>query len=168
MGRRKLRFDQRKNFERRKARAATLTVSIPLHLYKTLPASSTIALLTRLRETGSLTNGWTTTDVPEDDPSCVMFKMSFHKKLPIILFTLTINHDSTWTLMVCDSKVDTDRCSLFTDVPPYLRSVADVLDLLLKLDTSKFCTGNKETRFLELATASGGVFKDKRGTVYII
>ena len=169
MGKRKLRFDQRKNYERKKNQAVALTISLPLSLYKSLPTTSPITLFTRLRSTGSLGNGWMTTDQPIDDPalsvsqSCVLYKMSLHRSLPFVLFTLTVNNDSTWTLMVCESQVKIEQSSLFSEVPHYLRSVDDVVGLLSMLNQSKFCIGNKDTKFLELATANGGVFKDKRG-----
>ena len=59
--------------------------------------------------------------------------------------------------------MDVRQSSLFSEVPHYLRSVNDVVGLLLMLNQSKFCMENKEAKFLELAAANGGVFKDKRG-----
>ena len=129
MGKRKLRFDQRKNYERKKARPVTLTISLPLSLYKSLPAVSPATLFSRLLSVGSLDSGWTITDPPEDSPSRVVYKMSLHHTLPFVLFTVTVNGDCTWTLMVCESQVNTNQSSLFCDVPHYLRSVNDVLGL---------------------------------------
>ena len=69
--------------------------------------------------------------------------------------------------MVCESQVNTNQSSLFCDVPHYIRSVNDVLGLFTKLDSSKFCMGNKETRFMDLAATNRGVFKDNRGKVFM-
>ena len=115
------------------------------------------------------------TDAPKDNPasesvsqSCVLYKMTLHNSLPFLLFTVTVNGDTTWTLIVCESQVDIRQSSLFSEVPHYVRSVNDVVGLLLMLNQSKFCMGNKETRFLESAATNGGVFKDKRGNLIVL
>ena len=140
MGKRKLRFDQRKNYERNKKRALTLTISLPLFIYKSLPTRSPVTLFTRRKNTGSLENGWMMTDAPKDNPasesvsqSCVLYKMTLHNSLPFLLFTVTVIGDTTWTLIVCESQVDIRQSSLFSEVPHYVRSVDDVVGLLLML-----------------------------------
>ena len=83
--------------------------------------------------------------------------------LPFVLFTVIVNGDCTWTLMVCERQVD-KSCPVLSEVPHFLRSVKDVVGLLSMLNLSRFCIGNKETKFLDIANSNGGLFKDKQGS----
>ena len=184
MGKRKLRFDHRKNYERKKRKAEivkapvsmppSLIISLPLILYNSLPATSPSTLFSRLSSTGSLQAGWLMTDPLEGGQaaaattSLILYKMDRRQPsmVPFVLFTVTITGDCTWILTVCERQVDIERCSLLSQVPPFLRTVNDVVGLLSMLNCSKFCSGNKETKFMDLAADNGGVFKDKQGNLY--
>lgn len=77
MGKRKLQFDQRKNYARKKRQARmvdqpvsvppTYITSLPLLIYKSLPATSPSTLFARLSSTGSLVEGWRMADPLEDN-----------------------------------------------------------------------------------------------------
>ena len=110
------------------------------------------------------------TDPLEDDQaistsqSCMLYKMGRRHPgmLPFVLFMININCDSTWTLMVCESQVDIESCSLLSNIPHFLRSINEVVGLLSMLNHSIFCIGNKEVKFLDLG---GGLFKNKQGNI---
>ena len=153
-----------------------LIISLPLSVYKALPATSPSTLFARLSSTGSLEDGWMMTDPLVDNQAtsasqaCMLYKMGRHRSsmLPFVFFTVTINGNCTWTLMVCESQVEIKSCSLLSQVPRYLRSINEVVGLLSMLNHSKFCIGNKVTKFLDLAAANGGLFKDKRGNISMV
>ena len=90
------------------------------------------------------------TDVAEDNPSCMI-----HKTLPFVLFTLYINHDSTWTLMAGDSKVrHSIPTSLLSFLMFLLMECSRCLELALEVWYEQIL---QEVTVLEVATASEGV-----------
>ena len=184
-GKRKLRFDQRKNYERKKRRMTVspltcpntpsreLVVSIPLSAYTSSSATNASTLFSRLRCTGCLQKGWSISDVPDiqqtpsSNPPLMLCKMQRPPPhfIPTLLFTIAFDDECTWTVIVHGSSVEVQmsNCELLSEFEASLRSMDAVLALLSALDRSKFCAGNYDPSFMELAHRNGGVFKDQRG-----
>ena len=188
MGKRRLRFDQRKNYERKKRRMSVntppdlstqqeLVVSLPLSAYMSTATTDVSTLFSRLRSMNSLPAGWSIADaqqVPSPhqtiNPPLTLCKMQCHPPdyVPTLVFIVAFDDQCTWTLRVYGSHVIVQRCTLLSDVEPSLRSVDSVVGFLSILDSSKFCEGNSDAKFRDLAKYSRGVFKDQQGNLVII
>ena len=172
MGRRKLRFDSRKNFERKKrlCRAATNISVMPADLFIRLPITTSYlpsrvnslnTLQERLLILGKLPAGWTSSII---GTTLVLIKLfSDQSPATIVLYTLTISQDFTWSDRRGDNLIPKDS-SVFVDVPSLLQSVGDVVSVLDRLDNCKFCTGNDGAKFLELVVCRHGKFMNQSGS----
>lgn len=182
MGRRKLRFDHRKNSERKKYNLHVkipLAIITPSELVVHLPLSSFIssqardadALLSRLRKSDRIPTSWFIHDVPMPTPTptsnarFMLCKLEQRPPLftPSFTFIITVKSKCSWSLTVESREVNAASCDLLSTVAPALQSVEKVIELISKLDKSKFCAGSHEDRFLELASHNGGTFKDHLG-----
>ena len=188
MGKRRLRFDQRKNYERKKRRMSVntppdlstqqeLVVSLPLSAYMSTATTDVSTLFSRLRSMNSLPASWSIADaqqVPSPHQTInlplTLCKMQCHPPdyVPTLVFTVAFDDQCTWTLRVYGSHVIVQRCTLLSDVEPSLRSVDSVVGFLSILDSSKFCEGNSDAKFRDLAKYSRGVFKDQHSNLVII
>ena len=171
-GKRKLRFDIRKNNERKKrlCKAAACISAIPGDLYVKLPISiyhsgrvrSVSALYERLRKRDILEHGWTCSFA--SCSSLVILKLSCPNLslAPNMLFTVIISKDFTWSVRRGDHAIP-NNCSSFHGISHELQNVDDVIGFLNLLDQCKFCTGNDDAKFLELAAMRQGKFMDQSG-----
>lgn len=168
-----LRFATRKNSERRKKlhQAVSLAVTsqdhelvkLPISLYVTSQVSSVNALHERLMRLKTLPTGWTSSIV---STSLVCSKIEQPSAASTIEMTymFIISADFTWTVRRGKNMVPVSQCESFQSVPLMLLCVKDVIDTLAKLDASKLCVGNADTKFLELVTRREGKFFDRSGT----
>ena len=60
-------------------------------------------------------------------------------------------------------RVGCCSCGLLSGVETTLKSVDAVDRLVSLLDESKFCVGNSESKFIDLAFHNRGTFKDRPG-----
>ena len=183
MGKRKLRFVQGKNYEHKRGHVSVtispvqstpqqMVVSFPLSAYKLLVAGNSTTLFSRLRRISSLPVGWIMMDSSEVMSSSrphILCKMELHPPniVPSLLFTITFNNDCTWQLMVCERLVNLESCSLLSTISS-IQSVDAVTELFSMLNCSKFCEGNRETNFMELASSNRGVFMNQGGKLVVV
>lgn len=178
MGRRKLRFDLRKNYERKKY---GLQVKIPLELLK--PSNLIVQLLisaysapvptmlrSRLGATQLLPMGWTVAEEGTQPqlgicPPLVIYKPHVVQVLaaPCVLFTLSVDDQFTWTLRLGMSEVSPENCQALRGFQPTLRSIKEVLQILSRIDECAFCVGSLNDKFMELVDTHNGTFKDPSG-----
>jgi len=191
MGRRKLRFDARKNFERKKySKSSELTVSIPLVLlsvpsddanpselivslpmsaYTSSPVPDASALHSRVSRSTTLPAGWTLACLPEasgsNTASLVLCKLQILPPLfsADLTLMLTVTPDCAWTLSVGRSQINQQQCQLLCGIAAKLCCVDEVVKLLTVLDGSKFCVGNPDAKFMQLIPRQKGSFRDQSG-----
>ncbi len=142
-------------------------VSLPLSAYTSCTAPNGRVLCSRLSKSRMLPPGWTEASVPLDcsSHSLVLYKPRCLPPLftPQITFSLQITQQCTWTLSIGSSPLTPQHCLLVSDIQEKLSSVDEVVGALSTLDSSKFCVGNGDTKFLQLADQHKGSFKDKSG-----
>ena len=183
MGRRKLKFDVRKNYERKRnsklnvRKPLELTkqfvVSLPLCSYTHAPATSGQSLCRRLQRCklpphwseATIDNQYTVMHRAVNAPSVVLYTVKCLRP-PFsaeVIYTLIIHNDLTWSLNLGSLPVDQQPHSLAA--PRRLLSVAEVLSLLSTLDSVKLCKGNPEEAYLKLVEKKGSL-KDMTGIVH--
>ena len=150
MGKRKLRYFVRKNYERK--RCLKLKISLPLSLYLTSTVSNVITLHLR---TNALPDGWTLSSTPP--VSSNGFTLS---KLP---FLVKVSSDCTWCFIIGMEEVNYRYSQILKSVLLKFTCVDDVVRLLTLLDNSLLCHGNPDTKFSAVREHYKGVFKDKSG-----
>ena len=127
----KLRFNQRKNYERKKC---SLCVRIPLSLVKPtelvvcLPLSAFLSseardaegLLSRIRASNTLPTSWMLPEMPTSSDGFMLCKLQQHLPLstPSFIFTVTVNANCTWTLVVESHEIDASSCDLLSMAAP--------------------------------------------------
>ena len=161
MGRRKLRFDVRKNYARKRKALADanlkLSVSWPLSLYLTNPTTDSDTLRTRIERTivnysNVLPDGWAFSTSPG-----ATFVLSKHP------FVVSVYSDCSWDIAYDNHKIDCHYSEAFGNVVSTITCVNDVVVLLKVLDDCTLCHGNQDDKFDGLTTHYKGVFKDKSG-----
>ena len=187
MGKRKLRFDARKNFERKKyrkimvsvplevvsvntndAEESELIVSLPLSAYTSATLPDATVLHSRVSRSNALPAGWTLACLPASTSYLATFALCKLQIFPPLCsahatFMLTVSPSCAWTLCVGQSQIDQQQCRLLGGIAAKLCSVDEVVKLLSALDDSKHCVGNPDTKFIELVPRQKGVFKDQSG-----
>ena len=177
MGRRKLRFDQRKNYERKKyglhiriplkklKKPTKLVVSLPIAVYSSTPVPELSVLYSRLKHT--ITPGWSLAHTARS--SLVLYKLQLlSSDLPSVTFSICIDEECRWRLMLGDKEINKEDCDMLSKYPCVLGCVDDVLLLLKGIDGSSLCVGNSDDRFSELVDARKGKFLDKYGKIIIL
>ena len=188
MGKRKMRFDPRKNYERKKYKTTELTVSIPTRLlpvpahptelvvslplavYTSSTVPDTCCLHDRVMKSTQLPPGWTVTSIPSSHPShstslavCKMQICPSSSHGADVTFMLTVAHDFRWILCVGKRQINQEQCQLLDGVAASICCVDDMVKLLCALDSSKFCVGNADPKFMQLVPRHKGTFRDKSG-----
>ena len=174
MGKRKLRFDARKNFERNKK--IKLTVHIPLECIKpyivSLPLNSYIdgrvengqILCTRLCTCNQIPPHWSKANIvttpavtATDSPSMSLYTVKcMHPPYSAeVTFTVIINYDQTWTLTLGSLPIPLVQIPAATI---RLLSCREVLSLLLTLDS------NPEAEYVKLIEEKGSL-TDRTGVI---
>lgn len=178
MGKRKLRFDQRKNYERKKyglfvkiplalLNPSELVVHLPLSAFLSSEARDADALLSRLRKSNRLPTSWVIHDLPTPTSNAHFMLCKLEHRPPLLTpsftFTIVVDFQCRWLLTIQSHELNAASCDLLSGVAPTLQSVGAVIELVSLLDESKFCEGNDDDRFVELATQNRGTFKDQLG-----
>ena len=178
MGRRRLRFDQRKNYERKKyglgrktsveqMKPSELVVCLPLSAYTSSEVADSSTLHTRLKQSNKVPPGWMILE--QSTPTLALCEVQF---CPLLrssntTFTLVVEQHCLWSLKLGDSEIRAEHCQLSADVGSKLSSVDVLVKLLLALDQSRFCVGNCDENIMQLAKSRKGVFKDHSGEFII-
>ena len=179
MGKRKLRFDQRKNYERKKygfrvkIQLALLTphelVHLSLSAYFGADARNASVLLSRLQRADKIPNSWVIShhshSVPASSHPFMLCKLQQcpNVSTPTIMFSITFDSQCLWTLCVESRVLVAGSSGLLFGVEITLRSVDAVARLVSLLCESKFCVGNSESKFIDLVNRNRGTFKDRLG-----
>ena len=156
MGRRKLKYQERKNYERKKhnlhARIlpSKLLVHLPLSAYTSSKVSDVTALHTRLEQSKMLPSLWNI--LQQSIPPLVLYKIQFNPSLPSVkvTFTLTVDCQCFWTLRLEASEIRSEHSQLLSGLSSKINSIDAMIDLLTTLDQSKFCVGNPDSKFTQL------------------
>ena len=150
MGRRKLKYDRRKNYE------MTLKVSIPLdklvllpfHLslpstaYLSAPVSNGQHLGERCRATCSmlLPRDWSVTG-GADTAHTTIYKVQLDASGVASTCSVVIHTDLTWTLTMDSTTIRPPIA------PSTLTCLQHVIDLLVTVDSSRLCIGNPDEQY---------------------
>ena len=80
-----------------------------------------------------------------------------------IVYSISVAFDGTWVLSVGSDCIDIKRCQFLNSIPTILSSVDHVTSLLKLLDQSTLCSGNPDSKFINLIHQQKGVFKNYNG-----
>ena len=81
----------------------------------------------------------------------------------MVVFNLTVTYNFSWSLHYLGEAIDSSKCSLFKDTPILLNDALMIKNVLDKIDNSKVCVGNPDTKFDALIEIRQGFFKDQSG-----
>ena len=179
MGRRKLRFYQRKRYERKKFQKLPISIhlsdavmayriSLPLRFYSgyTTEQLTDIAILnTRLSTSAALPTNWLSIhSVEENKLSVCKLSSSTFQRAPTVFLLVTISADMSWSLKVHGRPCQVDVAStLFQFTPSKLCTVQHILRLVQLLNDSKVCVGNPDEKYVPLIVHHKGLLKDSSG-----
>ena len=172
MGKRKLRFDVRKNYERKRQRVSLANeVNAVQPVISSPPTPTTInacdvnSLQTLSHD--KLPPGWTLTCVSSqtDEDSLALYKLQLQQPLASVNIAcmVTISPDCSWTVCIGNKIINTTQCSRLNSLPEVINGVDELMELLLVIDGSKHCTGNPDDKFTDLVVSHKGIFKNQQG-----
>ena len=185
MGRRTLRFDVRKNCERKKRGTQVSTVqnksviipdetiptsksclklSIPSSYYRSADAPDVSVLCTRMQKLGCLPMHWTSTVV---SGTLVLTKLRASQTSAKVVFLLPISEMFSWALYNNQRSVNLEKCQVLCEVSSSLKSVDDVISVLRVLDATQQCVGNPDEKFRALVDRRRGEFRDRTGKLLL-
>ena len=171
MGKRKLRFDVRKNCERKKQRTDEVT-SISSDPLSSPPAIMNVcdvrSLHTLIHQ--KLPSGWTSTCVTSftNENSLAIYKLQVQQQLASVIniaYMVTVSPGCTWTVCVGNKIINSTQCSVLSSFAETIRSVDELIQLLLVIDGSKHCAGNPDEKFSDLVVSHKGSFKNQQGFI---
>ena len=171
MGKRKLRFDARKNYERKKQCTDNTSNSTSSSSMQT---SSELAITNECNVHGmyssshdKLPPGWASTCITSvtNEDSLALYKLQLQQPLACvnIAYMVTVSPDCTWTLCVSNKIIDTRGCSRLNSFAEMINNVDELIQLLSVIDGSKHCAGNPDEKFYDLITSHKGTFKNQQG-----
>ena len=194
MGKRKLQFDVRKNYELNRkikslkiaipfnlvtvhrdsrciptmADSTGLTVKVPVSAYTSTMVSDAAVLHTKLQNV--LPSTWCMSFLPGVSP--VQSTLALYKLVAVpqsltadVMFMLSIAHDCSWTLSAAGKTVNVEHCQRLSGVPSRFSCVDEVSKLLSALDGSSLCIGNPDVKFMGLLNRHNDGFKDQSGKI---
>ena len=170
MGRRKLRFSARKNYERKRyvkhklpvvpeadegevvqdvspVLQEVLKVSIPLSLYREAVAPDISTLHSRLQHSGVLPAPWICSMVSGTTLVLNKFGISSPHTSAEVIFLLTISSNFAWVLCVRQKQVNIRQCQVLSHISDKLCCTGDMLRVMTVLDNSTLCVGNPDNKF---------------------
>ena len=161
MGKRKLKFDVRKNHDK------TLKVSIPLdkldvlpfHLslpasvYTNAPVSNGKHLGDRLKVTPLLPRGWSVAGNADTDHTTI-YKVQCSASGAPLTCSVVIHNDLTWTLTMGSTTIIPAK---IPTAPSMFTCLQQVVDLILTANTSKLCIGNPDEQYSCLTHHQGNL-----------
>lgn len=173
MGKRKLRFFVRKNYERKKYGWPKLTtsyqrkhvkiVSLPISAIKAAVVSSISVLHRMLLILRVLPTSWICSLLGS---SLALYQLDMASSTMSAATTtmLTIGSDFTWALRIGEREIHASECMLICCASwQLLNSVDKVVSLVTTLGKSKFCIGNPEGKYGDLIERHKGVFRNQTG-----
>ncbi len=168
MGKRKLRYDVRKNYERKMEKSCKtvscceeqfseeLVVRVPVTLYTSSSAPDILGLNERLLESRCLPADWTCSDA-----SAV--SLSLRKLQPMesadVVYVVTICSDFTWRVSIGQKHVPIHESALLHNAPHLLNNVQSVVGVLSLLD------GCKSEQQLLIEKHNGNFMADHSGNL---
>ena len=178
MGKRRLRFDQRKNYELLKYAPKSLTVSIPLSnsvmalrvslplrystLYMRSPTTKIVTLHTRIVASQVLLPGWTIFLHPQSLTQCQLCCKPPHLETVAVL-SLIIDTKCSWSLTAHGyTAVEVLVTDVLRGVPVVVSSVWDVCTVISALKESTVCIGNVEQKYITLIEHNRGSMTQQR------
>ena len=188
MGRRKLRFDRHRNYERKMYAVEKLPVSInisdtvmvfrvslPLRFYSgytTELLPDVMMLYTRLSTSAVLPAHWLSFhDIEGNKLSLVKLSNSTEQGAEsalTVFLSVVVSADLSWSLTVhgqpCAVGVAGD---LLRFAPSKLCAVQHVLKVVRLLDQSQLCVGNPDAKYVPLIVHHKGSLKDSSGKLFV-
>lgn len=174
MGKRKLRFDVRKNYERKKQRIDKTISSTSPSTLNPQPATMNECNVRNLHSVShdKLPPGWTSTCVTSctnrSRDSLALYKLQLQQPLASvnIAYMVTVSPDCTWTVCVGNKIINTSQCSRLNSLDETISNADDLIQLLVLVDGSKHCVGNPDEKFSDLVVSHKGIFKNQQGLYY--
>ena len=173
MGKRKLRFDVRKNNERKKLCnsnfRSTPSICMPVNS-SPLPITNVQGLYRASYD--KLPPGWTSTCVTSatNEDTLALYKLQLQQPplAPVsITYMVTVLPNWTWSACVQNKIVDTRGCSRLNSFAETINNVSELIQLLSAIDGSKHCAGNPDEKFNDLVASHKGIFKNQQGYHYL-
>ena len=151
MGRRKLKYDLRKNYETKlkvsipldKLKVLPLHLSLPLSAYANAPVSNGQHLGERLRATTLLPRGWSVAG-GADTTYTTIYKVQCSASGRTSTCSVLVNSDLTWKLTMGSTSIIPTQVPI---APSSLTCLQQVIDLLVTVDRSKLCIGNPDEQY---------------------
>ena len=172
MSRRKLKFDLRKNYARKKSKGSVtrinpvteLHISLPLSIFTSSPAPDIPSLHRRLMKASIVPSNWICSLIPPDQ-NLALYKLHVqpHSSSADFSIILTISNNHSWAVRVGQKEVDISQSLLLQGSPSFLKSIGEIVSVLSLLDGSKFCVGNQDEKFKYLDHSHKGKFMDQQG-----
>ncbi len=175
VGGRKLRFQYRKNYERKKLSSKRPTLpSAPTELMVQLPIASYTATVLLdnsqflhqiISKSGKILFDWVLlssyTSFDQDDSDIILCKVYYtSQNQSSVNIILTINSQHFWKLILDKTELSTTQCSsVLNPVDTKLDSVDAVIRLISLINEARFCIGNLGTKFLTLCNHRKVTFK---------
>ena len=79
-------------------------------------------------------------------------KMDFERKIPDVMFCLSIREDMTWVISSCGVEITMGK--FIQSLPTKLNNVLYVTSVVTRLSQCHICMGNADGKFQELQTNS--------------
>ncbi len=103
----------------------------------------------------------------QDMNNLIVYKVSCEPSSSlVIIHSVRIKEDLTWSLSVHGFLVDSLKCGLLSDIPESMCQ-SSLVKLLNLLDKCNVCPGNPDSGFVEMAEAKKGqlMSKDRRNVI---
>ena len=166
MGKRKLRFDVRKNSERKRQCQVhdiqcpieePLVVKVSLDIYYSAVASNLHILWKRLSNFKP-PSGFYVTSIQREGKVTSLMICRDDGEFPCVI---TINCDFSWSFTI--NTVVLSLSKIVPETPEKLISVTAILNLLIGLGNWSLCSGNPDEKFTTIKDTRKGVFKYLNG-----
>ena len=80
-----------------------------------------------------------------------------------LFFNLRVNGDFSWVLLLLGKYINPDTSPYLQQFPQFASSVTDIENIVMKLDASKVCSGNRDLKFSALTQKNNGKFRNPAG-----
>lgn len=127
----------------------SLTVSLPLTSYLDSHVTALVDLHSRLSQ-HRLPSSWTLTSRSPLTLCKLRVQLAEQGSCVDVIAVITIKSDFEWTLSFMNHQLTPTMCPVLSQVPSKIASISSVHSMISLLESVKVCTGNTETRFIEL------------------
>lgn len=90
------------------------------------------------------------------------------RKCVIVKFSVIIEEDSTWTVILPQGLVIPHNSLAFEGIPSKIDTPSEVIKLLGTIDAAKICCGNSIDKYRDLVKSRKGAFMNSKGGVNIL